>query len=106
MFVRVKPSGLYKYLQVVENFREGKKVKQQVLCTLGRLDQLLESNQIDNLAQSLLRFSKKLQVINLYKQDKLKLTKDTSSGPAIIFDRLVINHDQNQLIACGAGLVK
>lgn len=40
MFVRVKPSGRYKYLQIVENSREGKKVKQHVLCTLGRLDRL------------------------------------------------------------------
>lgn len=42
MFVRVKPSGRYKYLQLVENTREGKKVKQHVLFTLGRLDQLID----------------------------------------------------------------
>jgi hypothetical protein len=33
MFIRVKPSGRYKYLQLVENTHEGKKVKQLVLFT-------------------------------------------------------------------------
>jgi len=88
MFVRVKPSGRYKYLQVVENSREGRKVKQHVLCTLGRVDQLTDSGKIDGLAESLLRFSKKLNVINLYKEDQLKVLKDVSIGPALVFERL------------------
>ena len=88
MFVRVKPSGRYKYLQIVENSREGKKVKQHVLCTLGRLDRLTDSNQIDNLAESLLRFSKKLKVINMYKQDQLKVINDVSIGPALVFEKI------------------
>ena len=37
MFVRTKPSGAHKYLQVVESFREGRKVRQRVVATLGRL---------------------------------------------------------------------
>ena len=40
MFVRVKNSHGYKYLQIVESKREGKKVKQRVLATLGQLDAL------------------------------------------------------------------
>ncbi|MGA2642669.1 MAG: hypothetical protein ABSG21_17405, partial [Spirochaetia bacterium] len=43
MFVRVKNSHGYKYLQIVESKREGKKVKQRVLATLGQLDALSES---------------------------------------------------------------
>jgi len=88
MFVRVKPSGRYKYLQIVENSREGKKVKQHVLCTLGRLDKLTASGQIDSIATSLLRFSEKLQVINLYEQDQVRITNDVSIGPALVFERL------------------
>jgi len=68
MFVRVKPAGQYRYLQIAKNFREGKKVKQKILCTLGRLDELTESGKLDALAESLLRFSKKLTVVNLHKQ--------------------------------------
>ena len=40
MFVRAKKSGPYQYLQVVENRREGTKVVQRVISTLGRLDRL------------------------------------------------------------------
>ena len=40
MFVRAKKSGNYKYLQIVHTYREGKKVKQRVVSTLGRLDKL------------------------------------------------------------------
>ena len=88
MFVRVKPSGRYKYLQIVENSREGKKVKQHVLCTLGRLDRLTESGKLDSFTESLLRFSKKLKVINMYKQDQVKVLRDVSIGPALVFERI------------------
>ena len=66
MFVRVKPSGKYQYLQVVQNYREGAKVKQKVIGTLGRMDQLLGSGTLDNLARSLLRFSKRLKVVEAH----------------------------------------
>ena len=88
MFVRVKPSGRYKYLQIVENSREGKKVKQHVLCTLGRLDKFTTSGQIDGLAKSLLRFSDKIKVIDLYNQNQLKILKDVSIGPSLVFERI------------------
>ena len=38
MFVRVKRSGPHEYLQIVQNRREGKRVRQTVVATLGRLD--------------------------------------------------------------------
>ena len=38
MFVRVKKVGTYRYLQIAENRREGKRVKQTIIATLGRLD--------------------------------------------------------------------
>jgi len=88
MFVRIKPSSGHRYLQIAENYREGKKVKQKILCTLGRLDKLTESGKIDGLAESLLRFSEKIKVINLHKQGKLQAVQDVSIGPAMVFERL------------------
>ena len=88
MFVRVKPSGGFQYLQIAENFREDGKVKQKILCTLGRLDKLTENGKVDGLAESLLRFSKKIKVINLHKQGKLRAVRDVSIGPALVFERL------------------
>ena len=88
MFVRVKPSGKYRYLQIAENYREGKKVKQKILCTLGRVDELTESGKLDALAESLLRFGSRLKVIDLHKEGKLKVHSDVSIGPALVFQRL------------------
>lgn len=88
MFVRVKPSGKYHYLQIAENHREGKKVKQKILCTLGRVDELTENGKLDALAESLLRFSSRLKVIDLHKEGKLKIHSDVSIGPELVFQRL------------------
>ena len=57
MFVRIKKSHGYKYLQIVESKREGKKVKQRVLTTLGQIDALSASGKIDDLTRSLAKFS-------------------------------------------------
>jgi transposase len=88
MFVRVKPAGAYRYLQIAENYREGKKVKQKVLCTLGRVDELREAGKVDALAQSLLRFGSRLKVIDLHRQGAVRVDSDLSIGPALVFQRL------------------
>jgi hypothetical protein len=40
---------------VVESFREGRKVKQRVVATLGRLDRLQAQGNVDALVKSLSR---------------------------------------------------
>jgi hypothetical protein len=40
MFFRIKIVGSHQYLQIVHSVREGKKVRQRVLGTLGRFDEL------------------------------------------------------------------
>ena len=42
MFARIKKSGKYQYLQIVENNKVKGKVKQRVIATIGRLDHLQE----------------------------------------------------------------
>ena len=56
MFVRVKNVGPYQYLQIAQNRRQGKRVKQSVIATLGRLDKLTASGAIDQLLRSAARF--------------------------------------------------
>ena len=46
MFARVKKSGSYQYLQIVENHKEKGKVKQQVIATIGRMDKLQEKHRV------------------------------------------------------------
>ena len=52
MYFRVKRTGPYAYLQIVRSQREGHRVQQQVLSTLGRLDVLKETGQLDRLMRS------------------------------------------------------
>ncbi len=86
MFARTKKSGKYEYLQIVENYREGRKTKQRVITTLGRLDKLQDKEQIEGLIRSLARFSKKSLLIL---SDKSNLnTTSKIIGPSLIFERL------------------
>jgi hypothetical protein len=63
MFARVKKSGLYEYLQIVQNRREGTKTIQRVVATIGRMDQIQEKGEIENLVRSLSRFSEKVLLV-------------------------------------------
>jgi len=86
MFPRVKKSGKYQYLQIVENRKEKGKVKQRVISTIGRMDQLQDKGRIETLIRSLSRFSEKTMLILSRKSqvsaDAVKI------GPSIIFERL------------------
>ena len=52
MFFRKKTSGGRAYLQIVENRREDGVVRQQVIATLGRLEDLRQSGQLERLLRS------------------------------------------------------
>lgn len=71
MFVRVKGKEPNRYLQIVENRREGKRTVQRVLATLGRVDRLTASGGVDALLKSLGRFATQVQVIDGYRQGSL-----------------------------------
>src|ERR1019366_8966622 len=88
MFVRIKKSHGYKYLQIVESKREGKKVKQRVLTTLGQLDALSASGKIDDLTRSLAKFSSIRTIIDAHREGTIQAHRTLSIGPALVFDRL------------------
>ena len=52
MFFRTKTSGTRSYLQIVENRWEDGRPRQRVIATLGRLDQLQQTGQLDSLLVS------------------------------------------------------
>ena len=68
MFVRAKKRGDRTYLMIVENERVNGKVKQRVLHSLGRLDVLQETGQLDGLLVSAQRFSEKLAVLGAHER--------------------------------------
>jgi len=86
MFARVKKSGKYQYLQIVENNKVKGKVKQRVIATVGRLDQLQEKGRVETLIRSLSRFSEKAILILTGHSDPNAVT--VTIGPALIFERL------------------
>jgi hypothetical protein len=88
MFVRIKKMKDYSYLQIVESKREGKKVKQRVFATLGRLDLLRESGKLDALAHSILKFTETLHVFDAHHAGSLKACSTISIGPELVFGRL------------------
>ena len=55
MFVREKTARGHSYLYLVENEREGGRVRQRIIRALGRKDVLLASGELDRLAASLVR---------------------------------------------------
>jgi hypothetical protein len=67
VFVRVKRSGTgthaREYLQIVESRREGGRVRQHVIATLSRRDQLVADGALDSLLRSLARFRQRLRVV-------------------------------------------
>ena len=86
MFARVKKSGKYQYLQIVENRKEKGKVKQTVIATIGRMDKLQEKDRVETLIRSLSRFSEKAMLIL---SGQSNITADAIKiGPSLIFERL------------------
>src|ERR1035438_3781201 len=86
MFARVKKSGSYQYLQIVENRWEKGKVRQRVISTLGRLDQMAAKGEVESLVRSLSRFSEKALLIL---SDRSNVSADAKKiGPALVFERL------------------
>ena len=86
MFVRIKTTGKNQYLQIVQNYREGSKVKQQILGTLGRVDRIVGTKDIDSLISKLGRYSKEALMVITGQSQIQALTY--SIGPALVFDRL------------------
>ncbi len=86
MFARVKKTGQYQYLQLVQNRREGKKTMQRVVATLGRVEELQQKGDIEGLVRSLSRFSETALMILSGKS--IVQAQTISIGPSLIFERL------------------
>jgi hypothetical protein len=88
MFVRIKRSGPREYLQIVENFREGRKVRQRVIANLGRLDILRATGALDSIATSLAQLSENVAVVSSIKEDNQRVEWDKEWGSFLVFRRL------------------
>jgi hypothetical protein len=88
MFVRVKKIGAYEYLYLVENVREGGRHVQRVIKSLGRRDEVQDSDLLDNLIASAARHSRRSIVLSSFYRGELAPIRRLSIGPDLVFGRL------------------
>lgn len=88
VFIRVKRSGRREYLQVAETYREDGHVRQRVIATLGRLDHLQASGNIDGIVRSLARFADKVRIIEGHRSGRLRGGRVVRIGPALVTEKL------------------
>src|SRR5262249_46163402 len=88
MYFRRKTSSGRVYLQIVESRREGDQVRQQVIATLGRVDELRASGQLERLLRSGARFAAKALMVSAAAHDTAIKVAVRRIGPALVFERL------------------
>ena len=88
MYFRRKTSAGRAYLQIVESRRDGVQVRQQVIATLGRYEELRASGQLERLLRSGARFSAKAMVLSAAQEEATLMIASRRIGPALLFERL------------------
>src|SRR5579864_866128 len=88
MYFRRKQSQGRIYLQIVESHRTGDQVRQRVIATLGRLDELEATGQLDRLLRSGARFAQQAMVLDAARAGDAATVAVRRIGPALLFERL------------------
>src|SRR6516165_2536239 len=88
MYFLRKTSAGRAYLQIVESCREGEQVRQQVIATLGRFEDLQASGQLERLVRSGARFAAKAMMLSAATNDAAIKIAVYRIGPALVFERL------------------
>jgi hypothetical protein len=81
-----KDGSQRKYLQIVQTYREGGRVRQKIVANLGRLDELIASGTLEKISEALSRYVEKKEL--LCKAEELMATSALSFGPVPIFSAL------------------
>ncbi len=100
MFFRQKKSGSRVYLQVVENRWEHGCSKQRVIATLGRLDQLQQSGELESLLRSGARFCDAVMLLAAHRRGETTEMRSRPIGPAMVFERLWRETGCQEVIGC------
>jgi hypothetical protein len=111
MFVREKTARGHSYLYLVENEREGGRVRQRIIRALGRKDVLLASGKLERLAASLARHCDRAVILSDIEAGRIACTR--IGGPLLfgrIWERLGIaavldERCRNSNAAWAAGLI-
>jgi len=88
MDFRTKRSGGFKYLQMVESHRVNGKPRQTVLATLGRLDALKETGELERLLRSGARLTETGMLLSGVENGETTTIEAKRIGPPLLFERL------------------
>ena len=83
-----RTSGGRADLQIVESRREGATVRQQVIATLGRIEDLQASGLLERLLRSGARFADKAIVLDAFERGEATAISTRRIGPALAFKRV------------------
>jgi hypothetical protein len=100
LFLREKTARGHTYLYLVENEREGGRVRQRIIRALGRKDVLLASGELDRLAASLVRHCDRAVVLSDMEVGRIACTR--IGGPLLLgrlWERLGIAAVVDELLA-------
>lgn len=88
MFLRVKRTQGYAYVQLVENRWQEGRSRQRVLATLGRLEQLQDSGSLEALLESGSRLVEGLTVLSEHARGEVPVVRAQRIGAPLVFGRL------------------
>jgi hypothetical protein len=88
MYFRTKRSGGFEYLQMVQSHRVNGKPRQTVLATLGRLDALKETGELDRLLRSGARLTETGMLLSAIGNGQATTIDAKRIGPPLLFERL------------------
>lgn len=88
MFLRVKRTQGYAYVQLVENRWQQGRSRQRVLATLGRLEQLQDSGSLEALLESGSRLVEGLTVLSEHRRGEAPVVRTHRIGAPLVFGRL------------------
>jgi hypothetical protein len=88
MFPRIKRSSGHQYLQIVENYRENGVHRQRLIVSLGRLEELQASGDLDALTRGLGAFCIKVKVVEAHREGAAECHWVKRVGPSLVFERL------------------
>lgn len=92
MFTRIKTVSAngrtYQYLHIVENHREKEKVRQRIIASLGRLDELRAKGELQRVVEGLVRCLPQLRLVQAQREESLRSESDRVWGPVLVFERI------------------
>jgi hypothetical protein len=103
MFARIKNvranGRSYQYVHVVENRWENGKVRQRIVGSLGRLDELRAGGDLERVIKGLVEQCPQVKLVRADREESLAEESNRVWGPVLIFERLWQDLGLPQLIA-------